>query len=77
MSADVYMLDPTSTMTCEQALARASLDGMSDVLIAGYDQMGQLVVMSSRMTCAEAAFLAQHMLRWAMSGGECQPVSKT
>jgi hypothetical protein len=35
----------------------------------GYDREGVLFIRSSRMTCAEAAFLAEKAKHWAMTGG--------
>jgi hypothetical protein len=57
-------------MTPEQALNVAKSDDLADVMIIGYDQEGKLVVRSSRMTCAEGAFLATKAMQWSMSGGE-------
>ena len=54
----------------EQALETAKNDELTDVLIAGYDKEGALCIRSSRMTCAEALFLANKMARWAESGGQ-------
>lgn len=65
----VFRLPASTTFTPEQALNRALDDGLTDVLIAGYDDNGDLVVRSSRLTCAEALFLATKMARWAESGG--------
>lgn len=42
---------------------------LADVLICGYDEDGALYVRSSRLTCAEAMFLATKAARWAESGG--------
>ena len=64
---------PTTTMTAKQALESALVDAESnhlkDVLICGYDEDGILYVRSSRLTCAEALFLANKAMRWAESGG--------
>lgn len=65
----VFRLPASTTFTPEQALNSALDDGLTDVLIAGYDDNGNLVVRSSRLTCAEALFLATKMARWAESGG--------
>lgn len=65
----VFRLPASTTFTPEQALNSALDDGLTDVLIAGYDDNGDLVVRSSRLTCAEALFLATKMARWAESGG--------
>lgn len=66
-------LPPSSFMTPEQALEDALMDARSgnltDVMIVGYDAEGDLVVRSSRLNCAQAAFLALKAQRWAESGG--------
>lgn len=67
--ANVLRLPPSTTYTAEQALRATLSDGLTDVLIAGYAADGTLCVRSSRMTCAEALFLATKMARWAESGG--------
>lgn len=70
MSAAVFRLPASSTFTAQQALESALGDGLKDVLVMGYDADGALYIRSSRLTCAEAAFLAQKGLHWALSGGE-------
>ena len=65
---------PNTSMTPAQALHSALADaedhGMQDVLIIGYDADGHLYIRSSKMTCAEAFFMANKAMRWAESGGE-------
>ena len=70
MAKGVFRLPASTTFTADQALKSALDEGLSDVLIIGYDQEGRLFIRSGRMTCAEAAFLAQKALNWALSGGE-------
>lgn len=63
---------PNTTMTPVQALHSALADaekGLQDVLIIAYDAQGDLYIRSSRMTCAEALFMANKAMRWAESGG--------
>lgn len=71
--SNLIRLPPTSTMTAEQALESALTDAhdgyLQDVLIIGYDSDGDLFVRSSRLTCAEAFFLASKAARWAQEGG--------
>ena len=71
---NLIRLPPTTTMTAEQALESALVDAktkhLQDVLIIGYDEDGDLFVRSSRLTCAEAFFLANKAACWAESGGE-------
>ena len=61
-------------MTAQQALESALVDAESnylqDVLICGYDENGSLYIRSSRLTCAEAFFMANKAALWAQSGGE-------
>ncbi len=72
--SNLIRLPPTTTMTAEQALESALVDAkgphLQDVLIIGYDESGDLFIRSSRLTCAEALFLANKAMRWAESGGE-------
>lgn len=70
MTAAVFRLPASTTFTVDQALETAKADNLTDVLIAGYDDEGVLCIRSSRMTCAEALFLANKMARWAESGGQ-------
>ncbi len=70
---NLIRLPPTTSMTAQQALASAMTDAeegvLKDVLIIGYDDSGALFVRSSRLTCAEAFFLASKAARWAQEGG--------
>ncbi len=70
---NLIRLAPTTTMTAEQALQSALVDAeekhLTDVLIIGYAGR-DLYVRSSRLTCAEALFLANKAMRWAESGGQ-------
>lgn len=70
---NLIRLPPTTSMTAEQALASAMTDAKSghlvDVLIIGYDEDGDLFIRSSRLTCAQAFFLASKAARWAQEGG--------
>lgn len=71
---NLIRLPPTTTMTAQQALESALVDAesnhLSDVLICGYDENGDLYIRSSRLTCAEAFFMANKAMRWAENGGE-------
>lgn len=69
MSAAIFRLPASTTFNAQQALQASLADDLQDVLIAGYDAEGVLCVRSSRMTCAEALFMATKMMRWAESGG--------
>ena len=50
---------PSNNMTVKQALESAMRLDLSDVLILGYDAEGGLKVRSSRMTRAQALYLAE------------------
>ena len=71
--SNLIRLPPTTTMTAEQVLQSAMVDAenkhLTDVLIIGYDADGDLFIRSSRLTCAEAFFLASKAARWAQEGG--------
>jgi len=74
MSAEIKRIYPrvNSSMTPMQAVHSALADveaGMQDILIIGYDADGCLYIRSSKMTCAEAFFMANAAMRWAESGG--------
>lgn len=57
-------------MTADQALQNAlDTNEFADVLIIGYNKDGALMVRSSRLSCAEALFLANKAARYAESGG--------
>jgi len=70
---NLIRLKPTTTMTAQQALESALVDAesthLTDVLICGYDSNGSLYIRSSRLTCAEAFFLASKAAQWAQNGG--------
>ena len=70
---NLIRLQPTTTMTAQQALDSAIVDAESDhlkdVLICGYTESGELYIRSSRLTCAEAFFLASKAAQWAQNGG--------
>jgi len=71
MSAALFSLPASTTMNAQQALqsALSQVMPLTDVLIIGYDSDGDLFIRSSRMTCAEALFMATKAMRWAESGG--------
>ena len=72
VSTPIIRLSPTpnTSMNPEQALHSAMSDDLQDVLIIGYDSAGELYIRSSKMTCAEAFFMANKAMRWAECGGE-------
>jgi hypothetical protein len=70
---NLIRLPPSTTMTAKQALESALVDAeanhLTDVLICGYDADGDLYIRSSRLTCAEAHFMANKAALWAQNGG--------
>lgn len=69
MAAAIFRLPASTTFTPEQALHDALSFDLTDVIVIGCDKDGDLMIRSSRMTCAEAAFLTEKAKQWAMSGG--------
>lgn len=71
--SNLIRLPATTTMSAEQALQSALVDAQSkhlaDVLIVGYDADGDLYIRSSRISCAQAFFLAHKAALWAQEGG--------
>ena len=70
---NLIRLPPSTTMTAQQAIESALVDAeskhLTDVLICGYNDDGDLYIRSSRLTCAEAYFLASKAAIWAQNGG--------
>ena len=64
----IIALPASTSFTPAQALSSAGALDLSDVLVVGYEDE-QLVVRSSRMTCAEALFLLEKAKAWVLSGG--------
>lgn len=54
----------------ESVLVDTESNHLQDVLICGYDEDGDLYIRSSRLTCAEAFFLAHKAALWAQNGGQ-------
>ena len=72
---NIMRIAPSSTnMTPTQAVSSALADAesgyLTDVLIIGYSELGGLYVRSSKLTCAEALFLANKAMKWAEPGGQ-------
>jgi len=72
--SNLLRLPPSTKMTAQQALDSALVDTesdhLTDVLICGYTEGGELYIRSSRLTRAEAFFLASKAAQWAQSGDE-------
>lgn len=65
----VIALPASTNYTAEQALQSALQMPLTDVMIIGYDEDGDLFVRSSRMTRAEGLFMAEKAKQWSMTGG--------
>lgn len=65
----VIELPASTNYTAEQALQSALKADLTDVLILGYDQDGDLFVRSSKMTRAEGLFMVKKAEQWCMVGG--------
>ena len=65
----VIELPASTNYTAEQALQSALKADLTDVLIIGYDQAGDLFIRSSRMTRAEGLFMVKKAEDWSMHGG--------
>lgn len=63
----VHLLPPHERMTPVECLSRASaeVDGYSDVIVVATGSDGDLVVLSSGMTRAEATFLLMEAVDYA------------
>jgi len=65
----VIALPASVNYTPEQALASALTADLTDVIVLGYDQDGDLFVRSSKMTRAEGLFMVKKAEQWCMVGG--------
>ena len=67
----IHQLPASTTMTVEQALASVVGEALTDVVVVGYDEDGDLYVRSSRMDRKDALWMAEMLKRWAL--GEENP----
>ena len=70
-NTNVIALPASANFQPDQAL-KSTMDmgeRVTDVLIVGYAEDGDLFVRSSHMTRAEAVFLLEKAKEWAMYGG--------
>lgn len=65
----VISLPASVNYTPEQALHSALKADLTDVMIIGYDEDGELFVRSSKMTRAEGLFMVEKAREWSMHGG--------
>lgn len=65
----VIHLQASTNYTPELALQQALKYDLTDVMIIGYDDGGNLVVVSSKMTRAEGLFMVKKAEDWTMHGG--------
>ena len=69
--ADLVQLRPHERMSADECLAlcaRESAD-YKDVIVIGYDSDGELMIRSSNISCAEAAFMLMAALDKARGRG--------
>jgi len=59
---NVVRLQPTTTYTVDQALDFAKSEGMTEVVVAGYDKNGNFMVVSSAMSNDRAAWFGQKIV---------------
>jgi hypothetical protein len=65
---NVTFLPPSENYNVEQALNSAlNIGSLTDILIVGYDEDGDLFIRSSYMTRAEAVFLLEKAKQWAFN----------
>jgi hypothetical protein len=68
----ITSLPASTTFTPEQALLSAldlaQNDNLQDVLIVGYDQDGELLIRSSRMSRQGALWISEMLKQWALDG---------
>jgi phage tail sheath gpL-like len=60
--SNIKRLPPSNNMTVDQALSYALGDEFQHVIITGYNQDGDLNMLSSHMTKAEGAYLLMKSL---------------
>ena len=67
--ADIVSMPASVTLTPEQALDSAKQIKLSEVVIVGTDENGNLFIRSSRLTCRDALWLAEQLKEHALSNG--------
>jgi hypothetical protein len=65
----VIDLPASVNYTPEQALHSALKAGLTDVMVLGYDEDGELFVRASKMNRAEGLFMTEKAREWTMYGG--------
>ena len=63
---NVIALPASVNYTPEQALHSALKANLTDVMVLGYDEDGELFVRSSKMTRAEGLFMTERAREWSM-----------
>jgi hypothetical protein len=66
---NVIALPASTSFTPEQALQSALNESLTDVLIIGYDNEGELVIRSSKMSRMDALWMTEKAKQWALGGG--------
>lgn len=60
--SDVVELGPHDRMTTDEALEYAKRRGLKELIVVGYDQDGDFVVVSSHLSRSDALWLAVHLV---------------
>jgi hypothetical protein len=66
---NVVTLPASTSYTPEQALQSALKEPLTDVLIIGYDDDGELFIRSSKISRMDALWMAEKVKEWALRGG--------
>jgi hypothetical protein len=66
---NVITLPASISYTPEQALNSALKEPLTDVLIIGYDNEGELFIRSSKMNRMDALWMAEKAKDWSLWGG--------
>lgn len=66
---NVVVLPASVNFTTEQALHSALKEPLTDVLIIAYDDAGELVIRSSKMSRMDALWMTEKAKEWVLRGG--------
>lgn len=69
INKNVISLPASTNYTPEQALQSALQTPLTDVLVIGYDNDGELFIRSSKMSRMDALWMTEKAKEWALRGG--------
>lgn len=69
INKNVISLPASTNYTPEQALQSALQTPLTDVLVIGYDNEGELFIRSSKMSRMDALWMTEKAKEWALRGG--------